>query len=457
MSRAATLIHGLPSRGTSTIAVASVLTAALAGVALASDVPSGLAVLAAALYLPLVVLNLPLGVALWVPLVFLEALPTFNFAGKAAGLVLIVGWVGALRSGQVSAAILSQQRRHFEFLGLLVVWLSLSVLWARDPALAWGNLWYWVAVATVFLVVATASASEKALKLITTAFVVGALAAVAASEVVGSGTGGRLEVSAVGDPNVLAAGLVPAIALAAALLATTRGAFSRWLLVVAIGLMTASVIATQSRGNLVAAIAAGVTALVVLKRRRRQVIALALITVGVATTMFMLDSSAWDRVTADPGRGSGRVDIWTVAWHVAQDNPGMGVGLNNFNVVAPDYVRDSGPLQRVDLIADRPHFVHNIYLQYVAETGIVGLAFFVVFAGSCLYACWQAAGLFRAAGRQDLEALAHGIMIGTVATLGEGMFISNEVDRRLWILLALGPGALAAAHAVAARSRLAAG
>ena len=458
MSRAATLTQGLPNRGTTTIAIGGVLTAALAGVALATDVPKGMAVVCAALYLPLVVLNLPLGVALWVPLVFLDGLPAFNLAGKAAGLLLIIGWIGALRSGTVSVGVLSHHRRLVGVLIVVAVWLSLSLLWARDLMAARSDIWHWWAVVTLFVVVATSVASRSAITLVCTTFVVGALASVVVSYALGgtANASERLEV-ATANPNALAAGVVPAIALAAALTAIARGVVARWLLAVTIAVLIFGLIASQSRGGLVAVCAAGLTALIVLRHRRRQVVALVLIAVGVATVSFMLDPTSWQRIASDPGRGSGRLDLWTVAWNMAGDHPVAGVGLNNYTVVAPDYVRRVGPLQRVDLVADQPHVVHNLYLQLLAEIGIVGLVCFVVFAIGCLYAAWRAARLCRLNGVGDLEALANGILIGTVGMLGCFVFGSNGVDRRLWVLLALGPAVLEVARRVTEQTALAPG
>lgn len=456
MSRAATLTHGLPNRGSATIAVGGILTAALAGVALATDVPTGVAVVCAALYLPLVVLNLPLGVALWIPLVFLDGLPAFNLAGKAAGLLLVVGWIGALRSGTVTTAVLSRHRRLVGVLILFALWLSLTMLWARDLALARSDIWHWWAVVILFVVIATTVTNRTTITLACAAFVVGAVASVVVSYAAGGGAANvdaRLEV-ATANPNALAAGVVPAIALAAALTALARGVVARWLLVLAIAVLVFGLVASQSRGGLVAVCASGLMALIVLRHRRRQVVALVLIAVGIATVSFMLDPSSWQRVTADPGRGSGRLDLWTVAWGVAGDHPVAGVGLNNFTAVAPDYVRSVGPLQRVDIVADQPHVVHNLYLQLVAETGIVGLLCFVVFAAGCLYACWRAARLFRVSGVGDLEALANGILIATVGLLASLVFGSNAVDRRLWVLFALGPAVLQVAHRVTGQHAL---
>ncbi|MGH3994209.1 MAG: hypothetical protein ACRDSN_17320, partial [Pseudonocardiaceae bacterium] len=54
---------------------------------------------------------------------------------------------------------------------------------------------------------------------------------------------------------------------------------------------------------------------------------------------------------------------------------------------------------------------------------------------------------FEALGRADLEALARAVLVGAIGMLAASFFISAGVDKRLWILLALGPALLAVAEA----------
>src|SRR5260370_15486182 len=67
------------------------------------------------------------------------------------------------------------------------------------------------------------------------------------------------------DPNYLAAGLVPAIVLAAALMGTTRNPLLRLGLLVSMVVMAIGLAETQSRGGLVAAVVAAGAALGVFK------------------------------------------------------------------------------------------------------------------------------------------------------------------------------------------------
>jgi hypothetical protein len=136
------------------LAVAGVLAAMLVGVALAASMPLGIALLLAILYVPLVLLSLPLGVVLWVPLVFLQGIPAANLAGKAAGLLIVGAWLGEIASNRdrVTAAA----RRHLRLLGVIaavLVWFSISLAWTENTSAALADLWHWYALALLFVIV----------------------------------------------------------------------------------------------------------------------------------------------------------------------------------------------------------------------------------------------------------------------------------------------------------------
>jgi hypothetical protein len=70
-----------------------------------------------------------------------------------------------------------------------------------------------------------------------------------------------------GDPNILAAAIVPAVVLAVTLIPVVRTP-ARWALLGCIGLLIVGLAATQSRGGAIAAGAAFAAALLVMKKRR---------------------------------------------------------------------------------------------------------------------------------------------------------------------------------------------
>jgi O-antigen ligase len=431
------------------VATAGLLSALLVGVALAAQIPVGLALLLGPFYAVLVFVNLSLGLALWVPLAFLEGIPELNIAGKAAGLMIAMAWLGSLQSRReaVIATFRSHRVPSVILVGILV-WFSLSLAWSDDPGLGFDDVWHWYVLALLFAVIVTTVTTAHALRLVLAGFVFGAVASVGIGVLDGSLTsaidgGARFEGGA-GDPNFLAASIIPATVLAAALLSEARSSLVRGLFLGAIVMLVAGIVASGSRGG---ALAAGVTivaAFIFFKRRRVEVAAVAAVVLGIAALTFVNAPGAWERVTSFDD-DNGRSDLWTVAWRVGEDEPVTGVGLNNFRVHSPDYVREPGALEDVRLIVDDPHLVHNTYLQLFAEGGVVGLALFLGFAGACLSATKLAADRFEAQGERSLGTLARAAMVATVSMLAAAVFLSAAADKRLWLLLALGPALLAVA------------
>lgn len=440
------------------IAAAALLGAGLVGAMMAAGLSLGIGLLMAFCYAPLVMLNLPVGLALWVALVFIEHHPAVSVGPNAAGILIGLAWVGTLGARRGTA--LPLLRRHRKLVGailLLLVWLTLSLVWADRPGLAFGDVWVWYVAALVFLVIATTIEGPRHVRLIVAAFILGAVMSVAIGIAGGalqsSGTAidsatateGRLQGGG-GDPNYLAAGLVPAIVLAAGLAAGTRNLIARWAIAVTMGLLGLGLAATQSRGGILAAVAVVIAAFVVFRRRRAQVLGLVAAAAAVAGLWFASTPGAWERVTSFDGGGNGRTELWEVGWRMYGDHPATGVGLNNFRHEAPRYVRKPGNLEFVELIAERPRVVHNAYLQLLVETGVIGVLLFAAIGLGCLQAALLAARRFDASGDDELATLARSAFVALVGMLAASFFLSNGPDKRLWALFALGPALLGLAH-----------
>ncbi len=423
--------------------------AVMVGFTIAADVPIGIGVLIALCYLPLVFVNLPMALALWVPLAFLHGIPAFNLGGEAAGLLIAASWFGSLRSrADAVRAIISRHRTLLAALAGLVIWLTLSLGWAEDGGLALADVWHWYAVAVLFLVAATTLPTMETIRLVLLAFVGGAVVAVISGILDGSLTsevaGGARESGNAGDPNFLAASLVAATVLAGCLFAVGRSLRLRVPLLVAIAVLITGLVWSASRGGALAAGATIIAAFFIFKRQRLAVGAATAVTVGIAALTFANAPTALERVTAFDDDG-GRSDLWTVAWRMGADHPIVGVGLNNFVVNSPDYVRRPGEILRADQIVDQTTFVHNTYLQLYAENGLIALALYLLLVGACLAATKRAAERFKARGETASETLARGVLLATISILAAAFFLSAALDQRLWLLLALGPALLAIA------------
>jgi O-antigen ligase len=231
---------------------------------------------------------------------------------------------------------------------------------------------------------------------------------------------------------------VPAIMLAGGL-AIWRSSARRAMLALATAIIAVGLAATQSRGGLIAGIVCAIVALMIWRGRRGLILGLIGLAALATVAFFVANPSAWHRIAASNSSGSGRIDIWTVAWRVVHDHPFAGVGIAQFPQVSPHYVLQPGVLEYVNLIVEKHIVVHNLYLQLWVETGIVGLLLFLALIATSVTAALRAARTFDLQGDGEMSALSRAAALGLIAMLTGSLFLSNLEAGQLWVLLALGP------------------
>lgn len=420
------------------------------GMAFAVDVRAGAGIALAAVGVPFALLDLPLVIAAWAALTVFARHGSFGQAATAVGLLVLGGWLAHARTDRASiGAALRPHRRLLTVVALLVGWLTLSLAWTENPGSAASKLGDWYVNAAALIVLLTSVRTPRAVRLVVGAVVLAVVAAVGlalagidlASAEAPQGAAvvqGRLQ-GVAGDPNFMAAFIVPAIVLAAALRGAV-GSHAKALLAVALVVLVVGLAATQSRGGLLGALVALVAAFVAMRGRRGAVLgagAVALLVIGV---WLSANPGALERLqSAEQDRGNGREDLWLVAWRMSGDHPVTGVGLNAFRVHSGEYVRQPGALSYVDLVVDRPHVVHNTYLEMLAETGVVGLGLTLAMALIAVISALQAARRFERVGERGLAVLARGVVAADAGLLTAAFFISAQATATVWVLLAVGP------------------
>ena len=452
----------LPVPRAAVLGVAAVTSAAV-GATMVVDVRLGVAVVLALFYVPLVVLNLPVAVALWVPTAFLNNVRAMSFAPELAGLLIVFAWAGLVAARRRRApGALRDQAPMLLAQGMPIGWVLLSMAWAERAPVGSEQFFGWLVSGVIVLVVVSTFRERRHLRLLAGAFVVGALISTAIGFADGIPSADSSSESAhderagggIGDANAFAAAVVPAILLAGALAVGARTNFRRLLLAIAAAALTLAFAAAQSRGGLLAAGVAGLAALTVAKRERGWVLAFGLCAVGAAAVWFAANPAAWVRISdfggADSERsgGTGRSELWTIAWRMCQDHPIFGVGLDGFTDRAASYATSTGPLRYSRYITEQPHVVHNTYLQVLVETGVVGLLAFVGVLMACLRAAWVAARRYEQAGDLAMAALSRGVLVAGLSVATSSLFLSNATERRTWVLLALGVALCRAAATV---------
>ena len=73
-------------------------------------------------------------------------------------------------------------------------------------------------------------------------------------------------------------------------------------------------------------------------------------------------------------RASGRLDIWLANLHMAADHPLFGVGFGNSPLLVGRYLAEIGQHAPDTVISS-----HNVFLQLLAELGLLGFGLFVAF------------------------------------------------------------------------------
>jgi O-antigen ligase len=429
-------------------AIVAVVFLACVGVGSLMAVNPKLAVgaLVALCYLPLVLLNLPLGIAVWIPSTFLTGIPGLDSASHAAGLLIAFAWFGTLRNRAREHQV-AIPRKLLLVVALLLVWLAMSMIWAEKPASSFTALQPWAACALMFVVLMTLDLTRAQIRMLVLAFIIGVTFSVLLGLIGGVKVptdtsalrdDGRLR-GGLDDPNYLAAGIVPSIALAAGLFSGVRSALGRFGLAASCIVLVIGLGATESRGGLIAAFVAILTAVVIAKRGRALVMAFIVIIIGVGCVWFASDPAAYKRVTHTADKGNGRSSLWIVGGRIWKDHPIVGVGLDNYRVYAPRYVDGPGLLTFVNFIAERPHVVHNVYLQTMVEVGLVGLGLFLTILITSLAAAMRAARRFERRGDHEASALSRSVFVALLSALIASFFLSNGSGFQIWTLLAFGP------------------
>jgi putative inorganic carbon (HCO3(-)) transporter len=110
------------------------------------------------------------------------------------------------------------------------------------------------------------------------------------------------------------------------------------------------------------------------KKQKSSFILLIFLVSAIGFSWFLGGDRLLSRVLDDGGSALSRESMFSVAWNVIKHHPFLGIGLNNYTLIAPYY--DQTP-EVISILF--PYPVHNIYLLYIAEMGIPGGLFFIWF------------------------------------------------------------------------------
>lgn len=361
-------------------------------------------------------------------------------APKLAGLLLAVSWIATVTSRREETIL--DRRPLFVF--LLVVffgWQATSMAWAEDRGSVITSLTRYGPDLLLVAIAWSALRTERQLRIAVLATLAGVLVSAVLS-VLGQGadTDDRAAGLA-GGANELAAAMVVGIVLCLVLsiMRSNRG-LMRPVLVAGIGLCTLALFLSLSRGGLVALGAALAFGVLVAGRWRVPVTVAAGLVVLAAFFYFGSIASLPAREhVLEVGGGTGRTDLWTVGARMIEAEPLRGIGAGNFPIASIHYLLRPGAITSDEFIITVPKVAHNSFIEVAAETGIPGLALFLLVLAVPMWWMYRGARSFEAAGDRDMELLCRGLLVATVGYLVASFFITANYQKLLWVLIAFGP------------------
>jgi hypothetical protein len=338
-----------------------------------------------------------------------------------------------------------------------LIWVLFSATWAAVPIAALTVLGSFGLALLLFPVAYTALNDVAHVKKLLTILVVFAFIAAAygfAIDPSASGASGgdptaelgRLGGS-VGDPNRFAAKVLPSAIIAIALAVVTKSSPWRIFFWVTAGVCIVAVLLSLSRGGLIAALVVCLIAPIVTAGARAKVAlaTISIIALSIAALFILTPPEARQRITESDG-GNGREDIWRVGWRMFEAHPANGIGAGNFEGTSIHYLIQPGAILRDEYFLAAPKVAHNSYLHVLSELGVIGLALFmsiIVIGLACLA---RAAQIARRIGERDLTVLAQAVFLAVVSVLVANFFISEQLSKLPWLLVAMGPPMLAIAR-----------
>ncbi len=141
------------------------------------------------------------------------------------------------------------------------------------------------------------------------------------------------------------------------------------------------IIFTESRQAFLALVFYGVCFFVVTRKKMFYVTATL---VAALTVLPFVPSSYWDRMGSigeysQDGSASGRLEMWSAAGEIFADNPVLGVGPDNFILIARYYVG----------LGQHVRVTHNTIMQILSEQGVLGISILCILIFYTLRGLWR--------------------------------------------------------------------
>ena len=228
------------------------------------------------------------------------------------------------------------------------------------------------------------------------------------------------------DPNVYGFYLLLAMGFQLVFIAAGPQQHDFWPNVALLVVNLISLLITGSRGDFLAFFIMFLLAFLVGSVRKRW-----LIWAGLMMVLFLLlppGRALWERFAAlAVDRGSKRLDIWWIGWHMIQSHPWFGVGLSNFPTELGSYAAQVKTATTIHPGTG----VHDSIIGICSELGLVGLLFFLYLLVTVFNHGWRIVKRFP---RNTFENLAiKGLLIASTGIFIASLFLGAYFRKYFWL------------------------
>jgi len=248
-----------------------------------------------------------------------------------------------------------------------------------------------------------------------------------------------------GSPNNMALFLGRVLPIVVALAWMGQSGWRRRLYAGACVPLVLCIFLTYSRGAWLVGVPSALLFLGLLGGRRSALVSLGVVLLGL---LSLIPLGGTERVASTfrftEGTGFLRLRLWESAWHMIRDHPILGIGLDNFLYLYPQYIL---PGAEIEPNLSHPH---NIVLDYWTRLGVLGIVALT----------WLLAAFFRKASRfwhtrprDDAQAMVYGLSASMVAFVAHGMIDSSYFVVELAFVFFLSLGLLRCVEADRAIAR----
>ncbi len=252
-----------------------------------------------------------------------------------------------------------------------------------------------------------------------------------------------------GDPNFNAMLMAMAIPLVLALAISARTSGHRVALLALITILAGAIVATLSRGGLVALLATTLSVALLptqtlFRSRSQRFVSFLAVVLG----LMVLLALAWSSLSArfeegftQANKGSGRGDLWLAAIYSYRHNPITGIGYGAFSATSQELLATTPGVNLQNFL----HFsrlqgqeAHNAYLGSLTELGPLGLVFFLGILFATARSLLRSARRASLAGDPFLCSVGNALAISLLAFSVSSFFLSTETSGRgLWMIIGL--------------------